>query len=411
MISFSCDESNAIRPVGQSQVRGTAIISLVLFEPTDSGGCIATRIVSVDLGGGMSLHLSNIIAAQQASLPTVIEDYLDRNEPEPPNSYKLPLTAENVSKHVVSKVAHPTKRGRVDDDDDPVGETFAVDANKLSDMGIGSNEPSLELQAILLLSPVILHKMIERWSVSGSSLVFLLAVYLAVRHLISLRIGKHLGHASVAIDSVTCRFWVDAKGLQRFVSNKREEREELNLGTIEIMPLHVIMSALARALRKTNRICRRRVRYPWFMIDRVIHTYKGSIDVTVVEKDDSLTVAQVATKSMIGIAEGLAAAKPSKDCGQCLVVPLESLEQTDVTVNATAEKSNVVVLAVVAGLKNIDTTLVNHGEIPFLRGRGSPKKISVSLTIKGYGGSLVHDAEELALECQKMMQFPEICED
>lgn len=395
-------------------MRGTAIISLVLLEPSESGGCIGTRIVSVDLGGGMSLHLSNIIASQQASLPTAVEDYLERNEPETPSVYQLPLTQENVMKHVVSNVAHATSNGEVNNDHDPIGETFAVDANSSMKRSMWSNEPSLEQQAMLLLSPIILHKIIVSWSFSGSSMVFMLSAYFVVRHLVSLCIGKDVGHAAVTVESVTCRFWVDAKGLQRFVANKREEREEFDLGTAEILPVHVIMAALARALSKTSQICQRRVRYPWLMIDRVVNTYKGFVDVTVVEKNVRLTVPRVTTKSMNEIAEDYVKAAASKclECGMCLVAPLENSEQSQAIVDATSTgDSKVVVLAVVGGLQSIDGNSTLKGEIPFLRGLGTQKNVSISLTIKGHSESLVHDAEELALECQKMIQFPEICED
>jgi hypothetical protein len=427
------------------QVRGQAIISLVLLEePNDgNGGCLATRLVSFDLAGSVSLHLTNIIIAQQAGLPTVVEDFLHRNEPVTPHAYTLPLTYDNAWQHVVSRVAKPqlmmtnhnsNNNGGVLDtnDHDPVGEIFAVNgdgngthqkdggtAPSSSSSSSSPNElPSLEHQAMLLLAPVLFHKMVMLVGMSGSSFVFALSVFCAVRQLVILHLGEHLGHSVAAINTVTCRFSVDPKGMQRFVANKREEREELQRKTTStevVLPLHLVVSAVARALQETRQICRKRVQYPMLLIDRVV-TYTGSVDVTVLEKDKHWTVRQVTAKSVTDIAKSRAVSGGEKTstetCGQCLVVALDDSETTQLVIDATSEQRDIVVIAIIQGLGKINSQSA-PAELPFLRGRrgGSTFQVAVSLTIRGHSESLIQDAEAFALECQKMLQFPEICED
>jgi hypothetical protein len=437
LVSFSCPESDAIRPVVDGQVRGQAIISLVLLEEPHGGdsGCLATRLVSFDLAGSVSLHLTNIIIAQQAGLPTVVEDFLHRNEPVTPDAYTLPLTYDNAWQHVVSRVAKPqlmmtnhnntNNNGNVLDtsDQDPMGEIFAVngDGNGThqknggtapSSSSSSSNElPSLEHQAMLLLAPVLLHKMVMLFGMSGSSFVFALSVFCAVRQLVILHLGEHLGHSVAAVDTVTCRFSVDPKGMQRFVANKREEREELQRKTTStevVLPLHLVVSAVARALQETRQVCRKRVQYPMLLIDRVVTTYTGSVDVTVVEKDKHWTVRQVTAKSVTDIAKSRAVSGGEKmsteTCGQCLVVALDDSETTQLVIDATSEQRDIVVIAIIQGLGKINSQSAPAES--FLRGRrgGSTFQVTVSLTIRGHSESLIQDAEAFALECQKMLQ-------
>jgi hypothetical protein len=438
MVSFSCPESDAIRAVADGQVRGQAIVSMVLLEDiiADNGGrvsCQATRIVSFDLGGSMSLHLTNIVVAQQAGLLTVVEDYLQRNEPDSPECYRLPLTYDNAWQHVVARVAKPKLLATMNHNGngpiDPVGEMFAVNGDGSSSAsshkrsGVAPlsplcNEllPSLEQQAMVLLAPVLLHKLALICGLPGSSLVFVLSVFCALRQVVLMHLGAHLGHSAMAVNTVTCRFWVDPKGMQRFVANKREEREELqSKKTMEVIqPLHLVVSAVARALQVSNQICRQRVQYSMLFIDRVVSTYKGSVDVTVVENDQCLTVRNVTTaQSVTDIAKSLTASIATSSpyyrrCGQCLVVALDDSENSQLIFDATSENRDIVVIAVIQGLRKIDG---GSPSVALRRGRGSTFKVAVSLTIQGQSESLIQDAKAFAQELQKMLQFPEICEN
>lgn len=220
----------------------------------------------------------------------------------------------------------------------------------------------------------------------------------------------------MAVNTVTCRFWVDPKGMQRFVANKREEREELRLKktTEVVLPLHLVVSAVARALQASRQICRQRVQYTMLFIDRVVSTYKGSVDVTVVENDQRLTVRNVTTaQSVTDIAKSLSASLDTSSsydrrCGQCLVVALDDSENSQLIFDATSENRDIAVIAVIQGLRKIDG---GSPSVALRRGRRSSFKIAVSLTIQGHSESLIQDAETFAHELQKMLQFPEICEN
>jgi hypothetical protein len=90
------------------------------------------------------------------------------------------------------------------------------------------------------------------------------------------------------------------------------------------------------------------------------------------------------------------------------VVALDESENSQLIFDATSQNRDIVVIAVIQGLRKIDG---GRPSVALRRGRGSSFKIAVSLTIQGHSDSLVQDAKAFAHELQKMLQFPEICEN
>jgi hypothetical protein len=391
---------------------------MYLLRPISHGDeeqCHLTRLVSFDLGGTVSQHLSNVVSTQQASLPAVVADYFRRHEPVVENRYRGLLTNETVAT-VVKHMKKSTNGTPIVRPPSPLN-SDASDVSTAPETKESSiaRLPTVESQAIVLLAPVILHWFIASCGLPGAALSFCLSAFIAVR----LVVLWHLGDALPASDEpsvvgpVTCRFTVDLKGVLRFIANTREDRDELNSGHADVSVVHIVASALARALMKEPTLRSRRVSIPWLLIDKVVDASSQPVAVSVSENAGGVVTLQgVESHKIQSIADGLAAAEDrtnkTREVGQCLVLAMSNYDESDMVTDAAPVHPDVTVVAVLGGV---------HLEHPTTSPRAnsahaaSPRPVlALSLTITGHHQTDIVTCRRFANEVRKLLIYPEICE-
>lgn len=301
--------------------------------------------------------------------------------------------------------------------------------------------PSLEVQAFLLAAPLLIFRVATLLAIPAPLVWFCSSAFVAIRQVVLLHLGLLRTtdgpeeEPDQVIGPVTCRFSVDLKGVLRYISNRKEEREEFGEGTEEVSVVHIVASAVARALKKNeggrlllNKKRRRRIRVPLLLIDGVAaaagDASKDPVSVSVVSKNAGgvATVSRADERSVQEIADELAndrnlcTAASKRELGQCLVLASPNYDETEMHVDAAPIHPNVAVVVVVGG--------VHLARRPHLRsssgsggGKSSsnrgPKRpvISVSLTIAGpHRASGVAMCGKFTEEVQKLIEFPEMCD-
>jgi len=446
MISFSCPEADAVKPVAPKHVRGNLFVSMyllrtVVIHPHRGGGeeqCRLTRLLSFDLAGGVNQHLSNVIVAQQASLPAVVEEYLQRHEPVTENRYRGLLSNDAVRASVIDRLGQQGTTAVSNGSDavrlrapSPLSQeegsivvgsedasAAAADGKTTSSSPSESEKgPAIESQAVILLAPPLFYWFMYYLGLSGTaaSLLFCASAFLAVRQVVLWHQGERLtpNEEASLVGPVTCRFQVDLKGVLRFIANKREEREELMAGTADVSVLHIVASAVARAMRMEPELHHRRITIPWLLIDQIVDASSEPVDVSVSENAGGIvTLKAVDRKKIQLIADELAEAEEStsktKEMGQCLVVAVSNNDDdSEVETDAAPVHRDVAVVAVVGGVH------LEHKRQVSPRSSGSKRTVprpvlSLSLTMAGHHQADIVTCRRYAEEVRKLLQFPEI---
>lgn len=418
VISFSCVEADALRQTAPKHVRANLFVSMYLLRPISRGDeeqCHFTRLLSFDLAGTVNQHLSNVISAQQASLPAVVAEYLQRHEPVIENRYRGLLTNDTVVTTVIKRL-----KGTVNNVSSPPS-PLSIDT---SDVSIVSDKmepnvarlPALESQAIVLFAPVVLYCLMNFCGIPCVALVFSLSVLLAVRQVVLWHLGDalSLSEEPSLVGPVTCRFTVDLKGVLRFIANKKEEREELNRGhadNTDVSVVHIVASALARALKKESALRSRRISIPWLLIDIVVDAC--AVDVSVSENGGGLVTLKGADSLKIqDIADVLSAAEgrtnKTREVGQCLVLAMSNFDDSEMVIDAAPVHRDVAVVAILGGV-HLEYPVKSH------RSNGtngaSPRPVlALSLTINGQLQTDIVTCRRFADEVRKLLVYPEICE-
>lgn len=438
-ISFSCPTSESAVPVAPKHVRGKLLVSLYVLRPREAGGCRLTRLVSVHLGGSLSPHLSNIVTSQQAGLPGLLEDFMQQQ----PKGDDDPLSYATVRKLCLPLLITAPATAMEEND---VSNSTAPPALEASDEAVDeivvepppptttTSPVSLEQQALCLLAPVVISRIWYSYWGYGQGLVFALLLYLALRQWVLWSIpGPRVPSNHNWPTTITCHCMVEAKGIVRFVTNQQEEREMMGQETApDVKAMHVVVCAVAKALRQRKEVRRRRVVRPWLCIDRRVDVSNEPVTVTVVQQEknstcgedevngittietvrgaESLTVQQVATGM-----QPISSVSSTSNLGDCLILSMDTAEDDppsagnipplrfDATV-CDNNNNNPHLVVCVSGLRNVKK--VNGG---FLGGSSNKRRmIMVGLTLRGGTPS---SAPLLAREVQKLLQFPEMCDD
>jgi hypothetical protein len=424
LYSFSCPEADAIKPPLADHVRANLIVSMYLLRAVDDNLCRITRILSFDPAGNIARHLAHVAVSQQANLPATIGKHLTRVEPVPESRLKGHFTNEMLIKDVINMLPSGTigtvKRQLTFENMESVIVTNNDDARSASTGTFRKQThehepPSLEVQAIYLLAPIVLFRVVTFLGIPGAVVLFCLAVFLGVRHVVLLHFGEIVPKSTEleVIGSVTCRFSVDLKGVLRFIANKREEREELDGGsTAEVSVVHIVACAVARALKKEESLRQRRVRFPWLLIDDCVQPSSASVDISVSENAGGLvTLRGVDNRGVQSIADELADAHhitdETRELGQCLVLATPDYDQTDMELDVAPAHPDVSVVAVIGGVR-----LTRNMRNSRTSGFGLPPRpmLSLSLTIKPAQQNDLAICRRFAEEVQKLLQFPEMCD-
>jgi hypothetical protein len=422
LLAFSCQEADALRPAVETRhVRADLIISMVLMRPVGESQCHYTRILCFDPKVGFSQRLGGYITAQQAGQPSVISQYLQQHEPIPSSRMQGPLEEDviirDIVNHLPDAALNPRRidftrinSGPVDDDNSQLATTLKTEL---------SGPPALETQATFLLAPTLIFRMLTSLEVPGALLVFSLLAFLAIRQVVLLHLGEILPESAdtPVVGPVTCRFTVDLKGAMRFVTNKKEEREELHQGTAEVTVVHLVASAVARALKEIPCLHRRRVFYPWFRIDEVVDASSEPVDVSLSENSGGwITLTAVDRRGIQDLADSAERAEQMHDAtqniGQCLVVAPPPVDSTspghwasEIEIHASPLlHAGVLVVAVLGSVRLEKSTSQSSPRHP-------PRSVvDVFLTMKSPSEGDFATCRRYAEEVQKLLQFPEMCD-
>jgi hypothetical protein len=432
LYSFSCPEADALKPPLADHVRANLTVSMYLLRAVehDDHYCRMTRILSFDPAGNITRHLAHVAVSQQANLPATIGMHLARNEAAVESRLKGPFTHEILIRDVIDLLPRRTigavKRqltfenlesvivtNNNNDDINHSASPFRKHVQKAQE----HEPPPLEVQAIYLLAPIVLFRVVRFLGIPGAVLCFCVAVFLAVRHIVLLHFGEIVRKSTEleVIGPVTCRFSVDLKGVLRFIANKKEEREELEGGTADVSVVHIVACAVARALKKEETLRQRRVKFPSLLIDECVQPTSDSVDVSVSENAGGLvTLKGVDKRGVQSIADELAdlhhITDETRELGQCLVLATPDYDQTDMEMDVAPAHPDVSVVAVVGGVRLSRNTRSSRSA-----GYGPPvgvprPMLSVSLTINAAQQNDLAICRRFAEEVQKLLQFPEMCD-
>ena len=414
VIAFSCEEAGSVKPIENGHVRGTLFVNLSLLRQIDGDLCHITRVLSYSLGGGIPLTLSNFILTQQAGLPRVVGDYLARYEPTPSSQLKGKLVRDQIIKDIIQLIGTQAaelsmRRQNAEDDEDM---SLVVSGTSNTN---GWKSVSLVKQGSLLILPLIIYDVAQRVEVIYPALWFLVGMLVVIRRLVLLILAGDRSSRfckEPLIDRTHCRFKVDLKGVLRFLANKKEERKPT--GSSDVSVVHIVARACAVALEK-QQLHTKHVSIPFLFIDQYVPCSKEHVSVSMVLEQDSypVTVDRVNEKSVQEIADCAETArrnerKGSKPLGECLVLASHNFDDSDIEVDAVALDRGVNVVAVIGsvGLDRNPSRFMGRG------GMGSPRPIlQLSLTITSSTGTTFSGARRLAEEIQKLLIYPEICED
>jgi hypothetical protein len=401
VVAFSCHEAEEEMDSidNAAYVRGTLNVALN-FWTLKTDGCFHTRIVSFQLNGHIPPSLTQTIMEQQANMPRVMDTYLTKlkqnsSRIQQRRQYKLEYQAiyEALNQMSTSALAG--------------GIASAITESKyLSSMSVQHallSSPTVKKEAVVLLTPLLLYKLLSLFSIRCSSLFLVVAIACAVQYTISehlltvyrqLSRRHHPKKQNVLIKGSTCcRFTVDLKGVLRFLANEKEAGEDETLATSnEILISHILVRALGQAMCQLSHLTVRQYPLlpPLYAVDVVFHDHKNGKSVWV-DRADEMTVQEIADyftsdaatvpKSFWQTAIGPTChvfASPDSDHGQVdLDVKLEGVPITVCVSGIRLEKEN------------------------------RQPNLSVAITIQSTD---VDDCRAFAETVQKLIQFPEMLE-
>ena len=177
LLAFSCPQAHQLQPPSNNHIRGTLKISLNLWHSTDGGVTTThTRILSYDLNGKIPKTLIQTILQQQATLPRIMDLYLQKSKKNRPDSscssrssslemeYDSIYTAlvEESTSNENNKVHGRSLAARTNSI--VVSSSWAPKSNNATMIPIASplaHPPSLWKETIVLLAPIGIYKFLS----------------------------------------------------------------------------------------------------------------------------------------------------------------------------------------------------------------------------------------------------------
>jgi hypothetical protein len=338
-----------------------------------------------------------------------------------------------------------------------------------------SADLSLPYTAMILLLPVILHRAASLTLLAPSDKVvpwflqpavfFCTAAFFAIRYVVVRSLGRELAARKSQLlksyqgDPVTCQLPVDLKGVLRFITMKKEEKKERAATSNhqsaidpDISVVHVVGIALARAMQQHADCWKhRRVSIPFLWIDGFYEFPSQVLDLSVSLAPGNLVcLHDFQYKTAQDAANALASAEQKEPGvvetsnwitplaqaleglsdmiytkprhGHCLIVLTEneSENEDETRANNTSSDRGTIDLTLGSLPDDLDVVVVVGG-VRLKRQMGSlgsplrtspPKPIlSLSLTINRASVLDLAKYRSFAEDLQKLVQFPELCED
>jgi hypothetical protein len=441
IVNFSCEEADdEIRKSRISSPRSgitgeVGLCCTVLRRVTVAGdnrtvkeACRMNRTLSVALGEGAPTQLINSFLNQRAYLPVELTNYVDHFEPNSESRHKSdgPLTDEQLIRDIVRRLEDTRKRAierrkKASADPKHQNSSLIISDDSLDNGGDDVDDdfllPPLGQQAMLLFIPLLVYGFSLWTDASPSPLFwFVLALYFSLRQVVLLHLGPVVSQPSPALlSSVTCRFRVELKGIQRFISNKKEEREELKRGIAEVSVAHIVACAVASAMRKEQTLSLKRITIPWLSIDRLVRRESDPVSVTFLSDRGSglkATTLQHVDHSVQRVADDIGSAKGSVDfsdanIGSCLIVEAPKFEDVDMESDVLPYHPNVRVVCTIGGVRVVRGASDRTGAF----GRPSTPTSLLSLSLTVVNPSDFAASRRLAEDVQTMLRFPEMCDD
>jgi hypothetical protein len=392
--------------------------------------CRMNRILSVNLGQGAPTQLINSFLNQRASLPVELPSYVDHFEPNSESRHKSngPLTDEQLIRDIVRRLEDTRKRAierRKKSAADPRRQdsSFIITDDSFDNGGDDGDEnfllPPLDQQTMLLLVPLVVYGMSLWTSASPSPFFwFVLSIYCSLRWIVLLHLGPVVSQPSAALlGSVTCRFRVELKGIQRFISNKKEEREEMKRGKAEVGITHIVACAVASAMKKEQALSAKRVSFPLLFIDRIVRCESKPVSVTFLSDSGNglkATTLHRVDHSVQRVADDMSSENASVapqdvKIGSCLIIEAPKFEEVEMESDVLPSHPNVRVVCTIGGVHVSRDTPERTGAL------GRPSSpisfLSLSLTVMNTYSFDFAASRRLAEDVQTMLRFPEMCDD
>jgi len=421
VISFSCPEADQLREVGDGFVRGKLHVNLSLLRSAGRhrDRCRYTRILSFNLGGGVSSHFSNVVISQQANFPSLASELLQRTEPVPEPRFVGGIANDDALIRDITGRLDAFREGgkfsrRFDDDairrSSVATSKHDADGFDTSDSKQGKSHgedfPQIEKVGLLLLTPLLLYYGAIYVSGPYPSLWFLVSAFFAVREVVLLHEGEAVPWKKnrPLIGPITWHFRVDLKGVLRFINNKKEEREELQTGVSEISFVHILACAVATALKDEDQLNVRRVSIPSLLLDNFVDGRSKPISVSIQEKTNELiTLGNVDTCNVQTLADEMAdagVADTGSAPGSILILAAPNYDGGGIEASVIPAHPNVRVVAVIGGV---------HMESMANR-KGSRPVLSLSITVAKAPRVDFVSCRRLIEDVRKLLQFPEMCD-
>ncbi|KAL3925361.1 MAG: hypothetical protein SGARI_005858 [Bacillariaceae sp.] len=263
---------------------------------------------------------------------------------------------------------------------------------------------SLEKEAMVLLAPLLLYKLLWFISVRIGSLGFVVASAFAVKWVIGRNLLTVLRvlprsepeHGSPLVRSVkgstTSRFTVDLKGVLRFLENEKESLSDISnasAGDPEILVSHILVRSVAKAMSQVPHLVARQYPFfpPLYAVDVVFHDHVTG-KATWIDKADEMTVQD--------IAEYFTAEHPMPKSfwqnvvgATCHIVTSPDSDHAQVDLDLSLD--GIPVCVVVSGIR--------------LEKEHRQPSLSVAITVRSTN---IEECREFAETVQKSIQFPEM---
>jgi hypothetical protein len=89
-----------------------------------------------------------------------------------------------------------------------------------------------------------------------------------------------------SVGKVTCRFSVDLKGFLQFIANHKEEQEEGQTDSTEVLVIHIVIGAIAMAMEEVEQLKCKRVFIPLLGIEGYYFPRGGGVNISLLVPGD-----------------------------------------------------------------------------------------------------------------------------
>jgi PH domain/START domain len=307
VVAVSCPQAEeAAEAEGNDSdyVRGTLHVALNFWKITPQG-CYHARIMSFQLNGRIPPTLTQTVMEQQANMPRVMDAYLTKLKKEsPPTQQQVPYKLEYKSIYEAMEQLNKTKATA---NGHHMDRTESKIASFRSVQHALSMPLAVEKEAMALLAPLLLYKIVSMMSVRLGSFVFVVGILVALRWIVTNHLmtvfrilpkahQKKLASSVSAKGSTSCRFNIDLKGVLRFLANEKKSGDDLPSDkSNEILISHILVRALGKAMNQLSHLAARKYpgMPPLYAVDVIFHDHKTGKAIWV-DRPDEMTVQEIA---------------------------------------------------------------------------------------------------------------------